>query len=111
MRVYLDSSVNTIEVGICYFPDEKEIGVKIWKWIMIISFGENLPKSDKKPRFSRKRYETSVKDLQSVLVSLQNKSPSSQHEVWGKSMEQSEQITKPLNVSDTLADSENSDTF
>ena len=64
------------EFGVCYYLEEEEYGVKIWKWMILISF------TDKKPRFLKRRYNKSVKNLQDALRNLQSSSPTSPQEVW-----------------------------
>jgi len=96
MRVYLDRSLNTIEVGICYFSDDQEIGVKLGKWIITFSWKpkSHSRASERKPRFSPKKYEMSAYEVSQVIASLQRQSPNSQTEVWDKSTEQSALNTK-----------------
>ena len=104
MRVSLDRSLNTIEVGICYFTDDQEIGVKLGKWIIIFSWKpkSHSRASERKPRFSPKKYETSAYEVSQVIASLQRQSPNSQTEVWAQSMEQSAPNTKIVDNHDGL---------
>jgi len=85
----IDRLLNTRQLGLYYYTDfnEREIGVAIWNRTVGVQLRE------RKPRFSRSKYEKSINDL-SLLIETLNKSQNIQRDHLASDMEHSHPDTK-----------------
>ena len=67
-RLKVESFLNTRQLGVYLFKDEREhmLGVSLWK----IAIGIEWKTKEKKPRFSEKRYLNSVKECSEAIHRL-----------------------------------------